>query len=142
MEAWEKMENLISKILGESKTIAVVGLLPKPYRASHDTARYLQQAGYRIIPVNPLETEILGERCYPDLLSVPDPVDVVDVFRRPEYLESIARESIAVGAKTLWMQQGIVNHSAAKLAEAAGLNVIMDRCMKVEHMILRHSSRH
>jgi predicted CoA-binding protein len=97
-------------------------------------ARYLQQAGYTIIPVNPGQTEILGEKCYPDLLSIPGAVDVVDIFRRADQVEPIARDAVAIGAKVLWMQQGIVNEQAAGIAEQAGLTVIMDRCIKVDHM--------
>ncbi|WP_267927093.1 CoA-binding protein [Desulfolithobacter dissulfuricans] len=123
----------IRRILKETKTIAVVGLSPKPSRPSHRVALYLQQAGYRIIPVNPGQEEILGQRCYPDLLSIPDKVDLVDIFRRPEDVFPIVEQAIEIGARTVWMQQGVVNQEAATLAEEAGLTVIMDRCLKIDH---------
>ena len=124
----------LQQIFAQSRTIAVVGLSPKPHRPSNQVALYLQQAGYTIIPVNPGQEEILGQVCYPDLLSIPGPVDVVDVFRRADQVEPIARDAIAIGAKVLWMQQGIVNVRAAEIAARAGLTVIMDRCMKVDHL--------
>jgi predicted CoA-binding protein len=123
----------LQRIFAESHTIAVVGLSPKTYRPSNQVALYLQRAGYRIIPVNPGQAEILGEPCYPDLQSIPEPVDVVDIFRRSEQVEPVVRDAIAIGAKVVWMQQGIVNVEAATIAEQAGLSVIMDRCMKVDH---------
>lgn len=125
---------LLQRIFAESSSIAVVGLSPKTNRPSNQVARYLQQAGYRVIPVNPGQSEILGEQCYPDLSSIPGPVDVVDIFRRADQVEPIARAAVAIGAKVLWMQQGIINEEAARVAEQAGLTVIMDRCMKVDHM--------
>jgi len=125
---------ILRKILSDHNNIAVVGLSPKAGRPSHQVAAYLKQAGYRIIPVNPGQQEILGEVCYPDLLSVPCPVDVVDVFRRADQIEPIVRDAVAIGAKVIWMQQGIVNIKAAKIAEQAGLTVVMDRCIKIEHM--------
>ena len=121
-------------IFAETRTIAVVGLSPKTVRPSYQVALYLQQAGYRIIPVNPGQNEILGEVCYPDLLSIPHPLDAVDIFRRAKYVEPVVRDAVAVGAKVVWMQQGIINEDAAKVAKQAGLTVIMDRCMKVDHM--------
>lgn len=123
----------IRRILEETKTIAVVGLSPKPSRPSHRVALYLQQAGYRIIPVNPGQDEILGQPCYQDLLSIPDKVDLVDIFRRPEDVLPIVEQAIKIGAHTIWMQQGIVNQEAATLAGEAGLTVIMDRCLKIDH---------
>ncbi|MBW2328776.1 MAG: CoA-binding protein [Deltaproteobacteria bacterium] len=123
----------LQRIFAENHTIAVVGLSPKINRPSNQVALYLQQAGYRIIPVNPGQAEILGEPCYPDLQSIPEPVDVVDIFRRSEHVEPVVRDAIAIGAKVVWMQQGIVNVEAATIAEQAGLSVIMDRCMKVDH---------
>ncbi len=123
----------IKHILANSKTIAVVGLSPKANRPSNQVALYLQQAGYTIIPVNPGHTEILGETCYPDLQAVPVPVDVVDIFRRADQVTAIVREAIAIQARVIWMQQGIVNNDAAELAGQAGLTVVMDRCMKVDH---------
>ena len=124
----------LQRIFAASKTIAVVGLSPKTNRPSNQVALYMQKAGYRIIPVNPGQTGILGETCYPDLQSIPEPVDVVNIFRRPELVKPIVRDAVAIGAKVVWMQQGIVNEEAAKIAEQAGLTVIMDRCFKVDHM--------
>jgi uncharacterized protein len=124
-------------LLEESRTIAVVGLSSKPWRASHRVASYLQAAGYRIIPVNPKETEVLGEQAYPSLKDVPEPVDVVDVFRRAENTPDIARRAVQIGAKALWLQSGIVNEEAGRIAEEGGLSVIMDRCMMVEHARLQ-----
>ncbi len=127
----------IKHIIKASHTVAVVGLSPKRDRPSHQVARYLQEAGYRIVPVNPACAAILGEPCYPDLCSVPVPIDIVDVFRRPEDVEPIVYEAIAVGAKLVWMQIGVVNEAAARLAEEAGLLVVMDRCLKIEMERLR-----
>jgi predicted CoA-binding protein len=124
----------LQRIFAENRSIAVVGLSPKTNRPSNQVALYLQQAGYRIIPVNPGQAEILGEPCYPDLQSIPGPVDVVDIFRRSEQVEPVVRDAIAIGAKVVWMQQGIVNVEAAAIGEQAGLTVIMDRCLKVDHI--------
>ncbi len=124
---------LIRKILSTTKTIAIVGLSPKPERPSYFVGSYLQYEGYRVIPVNPRATEILGEKSYPDLLSIPEPVDMVDVFRQPEECVDVAKQAVQIGAKTLWLQLRVVNFEAAKIAEAAGLNVVMDRCVKIEH---------
>jgi uncharacterized protein len=115
------------------KTIAVVGLSNNPARPSYGVARYLQQHGYRIIPVNPNEDAVLGEQAYSSLRDVPVPVDVVDVFRRPEHVPSVVEEAIAIGAPVLWLQQGVIHPQAAARAQAAGLAVVMDRCIKVEH---------
>jgi predicted CoA-binding protein len=115
------------------KTIAVVGLSSDRARPSYGVARYLQRQGYRIIPVNPNEQEVLGEQAYPSLREVPVPVDVVDVFRRSEYVPEVVEEAIAIGAPVLWLQQGVIHPQAAARAQAAGLAVVMDRCMKVEH---------
>lgn len=123
----------IRKVLSTAKTIAIVGLSPKPERPSYFVGTYLQSEGYRVIPVNPTATEILGEKAYPDLLSVPDPVDLVDVFRRPEDCVEIAKQAVHIGAQALWLQLRVVNFEAAAIAEAAGLTVIMDRCVKIEH---------
>lgn len=123
----------VEKILERSKTVAVVGLSPRPHRDSHEVARYLQDQGYRIIPVNPRAEEVLGEKCYPSLRSVPDKVDVVDIFRRSEDVPPIVDEAIDIGASAVWMQLGIVNEEAAAKAEDAGLSVVMDRCILVEH---------
>ncbi|RJX35594.1 MAG: CoA-binding protein [Desulfarculus sp.] len=123
----------IRRALAECRRIAVVGLSPDPARPSHDVARYMQQHGYQIIPVNPKEERILGERCYPDLAAIPGPVEIVDVFRRSEHLAPIAAQAVAKGAKVLWMQQGVVNAQAARVAEQAGLLVVQDSCLKIEH---------
>ena len=127
---------IIRKMLIDSRTIAVVGLSPKPHRPSHQVARYLMEAGYTIIPVNPGQNTILGLTCYPNLQAIPTPVDMVDIFRRPEAVLPIVEDAIDIGAKFIWMQEGIVNEDAAEKAEEAGLAVIMDRCTKIDHMNL------
>ncbi len=128
------MDNsFIVRILRESKTIAVVGLSDKPDRPSYRVAKYLQDHGYRIIPVNPTLTEVLGERAYPDLLAIPEPVDVVDIFRQSEAVPPIVEQAIAIGARAVWMQEGVVHEAAAARARQAGLDVVMDRCMFKEH---------
>ena len=124
---------IIRKILNSYKTIAIVGLSDKKERASNFVGSYLKAEGYTIIPVNPLKQEILGEKCYPDLASIPVPVDVVDIFRRPDQCVDIVKQAIAIKAKVVWMQLGVVNRDAAELAEANGLKVVMDRCIKMEH---------
>jgi predicted CoA-binding protein len=124
---------LLGDILRESRVLAVVGLSDDPSRPSNEMAGYLQRHGYRIIPVNPRYTEVLGERCYPDLRAIPEQVDIVDVFRKPEDCAAIAAEAVAIGAGTLWLQLGIVNQEARRIAEAAGLRVVMDRCIEIEH---------
>ena len=124
----------LRKIFAETGNIAVVGLSPKENRPSNQVARYLLEAGYRIIPVNPGQEKILGLKCYPNLLAIEGPVDVVDIFRRADQVEPIVRDAVSIGARVIWMQQGIVNEQAAVLAENAGLTVIMDRCIKVDHM--------
>ena len=123
----------IAEILKMARTIAVVGLSPKRYRPSYGVAEYLQKAGYRIIPVNPLETELLGEPCYPDLEAIPEAIDIVDIFRRSEFVPEIVEAAIRKGAKVIWMQEGVVHEDAARRAEAAGLEVVMDRCMLKDH---------
>jgi len=123
----------LKKLLQEVSSIAVVGISADPAKPSNRVASYLKQHGYHIIPVNPAAEEILGEKCYPDLKSTPEPIDVVDVFRRPEFLPPIADEAVAVGAKVLWMQEGVTNEEAAKKAESGGLTVIQDACMLKEH---------
>src|SRR5512136_1339606 len=128
-------EREIDEILASARTIAVVGLSEKPDRESHMVARYLQANGYRIIPVNPGVAEVLGERSYADLASIPPEIaiDVVDIFRRPEFIPAIVDAAIARGARAVWMQRGLVHNEAAGKARTAGLGVVMDRCMKVEH---------
>ena len=116
----------VEEQLSRSRTIAVVGLSPDPRRDSHRVAKYLGEHGYRIVPVNPNVEEVLGNKSYPDLKSVPEPVDMVDIFRRPEYVLSVVEEAIQVGAKYVWMQDGVVNQEAADIAVAAGLSVVMD----------------
>jgi uncharacterized protein len=122
----------LRSLLGAAKTIAVVGLSSDPARPSHGVARYLRDHGYRIVPVNPNETEVLGEPAYPSLRDVPADVtiDVVDVFRRPEFTPEVAREAVAIGAKVLWLQDGIVSEEAYRIASDAGLDVIMGVCIK------------
>ena len=120
-------------LLTQSSTIAVVGLSPKPDRPSHRVAAYLQSQGYRIIPINPNATEVLGEHSYPDLRSVPDPIDLVDIFRRSEEVPPVVEEAIVVGAKAVWMQDGVINEAAAAQARAAGLPVVMNDCSMRVH---------
>ena len=126
----------IEAILQNSKTVAVVGLSPKEKRPSNMVARYLIEAGYQVIPVNPGQTEILGEKCYPSLLDIPEPVDLVDIFRKPEDVLPVVEEAVQIKAKYVWMQQGIVNEEAARLARENGLGVVMDRCVKIDHASL------
>lgn len=123
----------LRRILHDCRTVAVVGLSANWHRPSNFAAKYLQGHGYRVIPVNPAYQEVLGERCYPDLKSIPEPVDVVDVFRRAEEVPAIAADAIAIGARVLWLQIGVIHTAAAATARAAGLDVVMDRCMKIEH---------
>jgi hypothetical protein len=123
----------ISEILRIGRTIAVVGLSSKRYRPSYGVAEYMQRAGYRIIPVNPHETEVLGEKCYPDVESVPEPIDIVDIFRRSEFVPEIVEAAIRKGAKAIWMQEGVVHEEAAHRAREAGLEVVMDRCILKDH---------
>jgi predicted CoA-binding protein len=122
----------ISELLDSAKTIAVVGLSSKPHRASFGVAEHLQSAGYRIIPVNPKESMVLGEKAYPSLEDVPGKIDIVDIFRRPEYVPEVVEAAIRVGARAVWMQLGVVNEQAAARATSAGLFVVMDRCMSQE----------
>ena len=126
-------------ILNTAKTIAIVGLSPNELRASHFVGFYLKRHGYHVVPVNPREKMILGETSYPDLAAVPFDIDVVDVFRAPEAVPGIAREAVKIGAKALWCQYGVVSPEGGHVAEEAGLKVVMDRCMKVEHA--RHLGR-
>ncbi len=128
------------KILTEYRNIAVVGASPNPERASHRVARYLIEQGYRVTPVNPNATEVLGRTSYPDLSSVPDTVEVVDIFRRSEDVTPIVEEAIKIGAKAIWMQEGVINDEAATRARNAGLLVVMDRCMYKEHARLNPGS--
>ena len=126
-------EEELKDTLGNCKTVAVVGISPKPDRPSYIVAAYLQSKGYRIIPVNPTTDEILGETAYPDLGSVPEKIDVVQVFRRSEDVPPVVDDAIRAGAKVVWMQEGIVNEEAARKAREAGLQVVMDTCMRSAH---------
>lgn len=126
----------IKEILANAGTIAVVGLSDDPSKTSHMVSAAMQQKGYRIIPVNPNAESVLGEKSYPSLRDIPEPVDIVDVFRRPEHTPPIAADAVAIGAKVLWLQLGIVNDEAARIAQEGGLTVVMDRCIKVEDSIL------
>jgi uncharacterized protein len=123
----------IQRVLHNAKTIAIVGLSDNELRASNFVGYYLKRHGYQVIPVNPRKTEILGQKCYPSLLDVPEPVDIVDVFRAPDALPGIARDAVAIHAGALWCQFGVINADGAQIAEEGGLTVIMDRCLKVEH---------
>jgi predicted CoA-binding protein len=123
----------IGRLLGRVKTIAVVGLSDDPMRPSHGISFYMQQQGYRIIPVNPTISEALGEQSYPDLASVPEQIDLVNVFRRPEHVPAIVNEAIRLKIPAIWLQEGVVHSEAARQAREAGLSVVMDRCILKEH---------
>jgi predicted CoA-binding protein len=124
---------VIQRVLHGARTIAIVGLSGNELRASNFVGYYLKRHGFRVIPVNPREPEILGERSYPSLTEVPEPIDIVDVFRAPDALPAIAREAVAVKAGTLWAQFGVINDEGNRIAEEAGLAVVVDRCLKIEH---------
>jgi uncharacterized protein len=124
---------VIAELLRAARTIAVVGLSNRLWRPSHGVSEYMQRAGYRVIPVNPQIGEALGEKAYPDLDAVPEPVDIVNIFRRSEYVPEIVEAAIRKGAKAVWMQEGVIHEKAAAKARAAGLTVIMDRCILKEH---------
>jgi predicted CoA-binding protein len=126
------MDAVIDRILSEAKTIAVVGISDKPERPSHGVARYLQERGYRVIPVNPLLTEVMGEKAYKSLSDIPGKVDLVDVFRKSEEVPPIAEEAIRIGARFFWMQEGVISIAARERLEQAGIPVVMDLCMKKE----------
>jgi len=126
----------IAEMLQKSRTIAVVGLSSKKFRPSYGVAEYMQQAGYRIIPVNPHETEVLGEKSYARLEDIPEHIDIVDIFRRPEYVMPLVESAIRLGASSVWMQEGVVHEDAARKCREAGLAVVMDRCILKEHMRL------
>ncbi|MFZ5508886.1 MAG: CoA-binding protein [Pseudomonadota bacterium] len=123
----------LRRILTQYRTIAVVGLSAQWFRPSYFAAKYMMDRGYTIIPVNPRYEEVLGRKCYPSLRDVPVPVDIVDCFRRAEEIPAIVDDAVAIGAKVLWMQLGVINEEAARKAEAAGLEVVMDRCVKIEY---------
>lgn len=126
-------DDFLRALLEQARTIAVVGLSANPERPSNEVARYLIEAGFTVIPVNPACTEVLGLRCYPDLRAVPEKIDIVDVFRKPADVMPIADEAIAVGAGALWLQLGVLAPEAARKADHAGLKVVMDHCLKIEH---------
>jgi uncharacterized protein len=126
----------IRELLEKSKTIAVIGLSSKKFRPSYGVAEYMQKAGYRIIPVNPNEAEVLGEKAYARLEDIPERIDIVDIFRRSEFVAPIVDSAIRIGASTVWMQEGVVHEGGARKARDAGLAVVMDRCILKEHMRL------
>jgi predicted CoA-binding protein len=120
------------RLVQDSKTIAVVGLSDRPGRASHGVARFLQAQGFRVIPVNPGCTEVLGEKCYARIEDVPVEIDIVDIFRKPEFVGEVVAQALLKRPRCIWMQEGVVDHDAAKMAEAAGIAVVMDRCILKE----------
>jgi len=130
----------LRELLEQVRTVAIVGLSPDEQRPSHGVARYLQAHGYRIVPVNPRCTEVLGERCFASLEEIPFLVDLVDVFRRTEDVVPIARSAVAIGARGLWQQLGVVNEEADAIARAGGLVSVMDRCIKIDHQLLLPST--
>ena len=123
----------LRRVLGQAHTIAVVGLSADWFRPSYFAAKYMQEHGYKIVPVNPKYPEILGEKCYPDLKSIPVPIDMVDVFRIADACPALARDAVTIGAKYLWLQIGVISEEARHIAEAGGLAVVMDRCVKIEY---------
>lgn len=135
MSKGERIDDIagLRRILSRARTIAVVGLSAQWHRPSYFAAKYMQEHGYRIVPVNPNYTEILGEKCYPSVAAIPDRVDVVDCFRKPAEMPVLAREAVEKGARVLWMQLGIRNDEAARIATDAGLDVVQNRCVKIEH---------
>ncbi len=135
-DLWKKVNSNIPMILSNYKHIAVVGLSPKPHRASNSVASYLAAAGYSIYPVNPGHDEILGRKSYKSLLDIPVSIEVVDIFRKSKDVLPVVQEAIKIGAKAVWMQSGIINEDAAQLAINSGLDVVMDACMKIEHALL------
>ena len=131
----------LRRILRGVKTVAMVGVSTNPVRPSNYVGRYLALKGYRVIPVNPTVAEVLGQKSYPDLVSIGEPVDLVDVFRRPKTVVPIARQAVSIGAKALWLQLGIVNEEAAEIARLGGLDVVIDRCTHVEHRRLARQGK-
>lgn len=127
------------RILTECRTVAVVGMSADSDRPSHGVFCYLKDQGYRVIPVNPRLPRILGETCYPDLAAIPEKVDVVDIFRRAEEVAPVVDQAIEIGARAVWMQRGIINETAATRAREAGLEVVMDKCIKIEHLKMREN---
>lgn len=126
-------DTLLHRALAQCRSIAVVGLSAQPHRPSHGVALYMRAQGYRIIPVNPAYAEVLGQRCYASLAEVPEPVHMVNVFRRTEEVLPVAHQAIAIGARCFWQQLGVVNEAADQLVRQAGLDAVMDRCVKIEH---------
>jgi len=122
----------LRELLTETKTIALVGASPDPQRASHAVMRYMMDRGYRVIPVNPVEKEVCGQKAYASLKDIPEPIDMVDIFRRPEHVAALTEEAIAIGAKSIWLQLKVIDEQAAARAEAAGLKVVMDRCPAID----------
>ena len=122
----------LTRLLTESKTIAVVGLSDNPARASYGVSRFLQRQNFRVIPVNPALTEVLGEKCYARVADIPEPVDIVDVFRRSEFMPEVVADALTKHPRCIWMQEGVEHHEAAQTARAAGVTVIMDRCILKE----------
>lgn len=135
-------DHAMKELLETSKTIAVIGASNNPTRASLGVSRFLQMQGYRVIPVNPNETEVLGERAYPSLEDIPDVVDIVNIFRRPARVPEVVDQAVQKGARCIWMQEGVVNEAAARKAEAAGIPVVMDRCILKELARLLGPRRH
>ncbi len=131
-DIWQQVNKNIDEILTNYRKVAVVGISDKPYRPSYDVARYLLHSGFTIYPVNPRLERVLDLPCYPSLKDIPEPIEIVDIFRRPEHVLPIVQEAIEVGAKVIWMQLGVANEQAARLALEAGLQVVMDACLKVE----------
>jgi predicted CoA-binding protein len=129
---WQDIE-VIERLVREARTVAVVGLSPNPRRPSHQVASYLRSSGLEVLPVNPTLDTWLGLSAYPSLAALPGPPDIVDVFRRPEHAPELARAAVAVGAKALWLQMGVISGEAARIAADGGLDVVMDRCLMVEH---------
>jgi predicted CoA-binding protein len=127
----------LRSVLQQARTIAVVGLSADSSKPSYLVSKYMQEHGYRIIPVNPKYQQILGEKCYPNLRSIPEPVDMVDVFRKSSDTVHVAEDAVAIGAKTLWLQIGVINDEARRIAESNGVIVVMDRCVKIEHASLQ-----
>lgn len=127
------INDAIEEILRDYKHIAVVGLSDKHYRPSYGVARMMKELGYRVIPINPRVSEVMGEKSYPTLLDVPETIDLVNIFRRPEHVDTIVEQAIRIGAKAIWMQLGVINETAAQKALDAGLKVVMDRCWAIEY---------
>lgn len=132
MDIWQQVNQDIDQIVRDYRKVAVVGISDKSYRPSYDVARFLKNHGFTIYPVNPKLERVLDLPCYPSLKDIPEPVEIVDIFRRPEFVLPVVEEAIAIGAKVVWMQLGVVNEQAAQLALEAGLKVVMDACLKVE----------